>query len=159
MVGSDQVHHEPADAERLRFLEGWRLSETPPSEPADEQPSAEPNEAAALPKASAYDVDQWRKKLKRVLDKLPASQSEWEPMIADGRALGLDTEWMAWVQLEEFTLLIRRAIADRRFTSEEHRKLDLARDLIGMTEPEAEALVQSVVAEAEAFFGKPVQGA
>ena len=43
---------------------------------------------------------------------------------------------------DEFRLLIRRAVADRKLTPQEHRKLDLARDLIGISEAEAEAARQ-----------------
>ena len=54
-------------------------------------------------------------------------------------------------------MLIRQAVSDRHVTEEEHRKLDLARDLIGIPEAEAEAILHAIVAEAEAFFGKPVE--
>ena len=54
-------------------------------------------------------------------------------------------------------MLIRQAVSDRHVTEEEHRKLDLARDLIGIPEAEAESLLHAIVAEAEAFFGKPVE--
>ena len=100
---------------------------------------------------------QWHKKLKRILDELPASQAEWPVLMTEARALGFDTTWLQECQLEEFQLMIRQAVSDRHFTEEEHRKLDLARDLIGIPEVEAEAMLDAIVAEAEAFFGKPVE--
>ena len=70
-----------------------------------------------------------------------------------------DPAWVAKCQRDEFQLLIRCAVSDRRFTETEHRTLDLARDLIGIPEAEAEAALHAVVAEAESFFGKAVEGA
>ena len=93
------------------------------------------------------------------MEKLPPTQPECDPLLADARALGLEDEWVLRSQIDEFTLLVRRAVADRHVTEQEHRKLDLARQLIGMTEADAETLLHAVSAEAEAFFGKPVDGA
>jgi len=109
--------------------------------------------------AGAYDREQWHKKLQRVLERLPASQAEWPDLMTEARALKLGDDWVARLQAEEFRMLIRRAVSDRQFTEEEHRTLDLARDLIGMPEDQAEAALHDVVAEAEAFFGGPVEGA
>jgi hypothetical protein len=53
---------------------------------------------------------------------------------------------------------VREAVADLGVTLQEHHKLDLARGLIGLSEAEAEATLHTIVAEAEAFFGKPVEG-
>ena len=78
--------------------------------------------------------------------------------MAEARALKLDPAWVTKCQVDEFLLLVRRAVADRLFTEPEHRKLDLARDLIGIPEAEAEAVLHSIVAEAESFFGKSVEG-
>jgi hypothetical protein len=105
-----------------------------------------------------YDLTQWQKKLKRILDELPGSQSQWADLMAEERAMGFDPQWVRRCQLEEFHLLVRRAVSDRHFTEADHRKLDLARDLIGIPELEAEAILHAIVAEAEAFFGKPVEG-
>ena len=80
-------------------------------------------------------------------------------MLAEGRALGFEEEWMTRAMVEEFTLLVRRVVADRNIERQEHRKLDMARDLIGMSPDEAANLLQSVVAEAESFFGDSVRGA
>ena len=88
-----------------------------------------------------YDRQQWRKKLKRVLEDLPGTRAEWADMMSEARALGFDPGWVRHCQDEEFQLLVRRAVSDRAFTEEEHRKLDLARDLIGIPEAEAEAIL------------------
>ena len=124
----------------------WNLDTD--GEPAESKPQADSGE---------FDRTQWQKKLKRILDELPASQHEWDGLMTESRALHFDEEWVTKCQVDEFMLLIRRAVSDRHFTEVEHRKLDLARDLIGIPEPEAEAALLSVVAVAEAFFGKSVE--
>jgi len=75
----------------------------------------------------------------------------------EARALELDPAWVAQSQREEFLLLVRRAVSDRVVTGPEHQKLDLARELIGMPEAEAEEALHAIVSEAESFFGKPVR--
>jgi hypothetical protein len=135
----------PADE---KVAAAWGLDRTPAGAAAGT--GAEPG---------PYDRDQWRKKLKRVLDELPGSRHEWDQLMAEARAMSFDPEWMTTCQVDEFLLLIRRAVSDRNFTEEEHRKLDLARDLIGIPDAEAEAALHSIVAEAETFFGRPVDGA
>lgn len=122
----------------------WGLDE----QPASKSPPGD---------SHAYDRVQWQKKMKKILDELPDSRPQWTDLLTDARALNLDSDWMTQVQVEEFMLLIRRAVSDRKFTDDEHEKLDLARKLIGIPEPEAEAALRTVLAEAEAFFGKPVQ--
>lgn len=120
----------------------------------------EPTEVAeVLENVGLYDRAQWHKKMKRILDELPASQPEWADLMVEASALHLDKDWVTQSQVDEFLLLIRRAVSDRHFTEREHRKLDLARDLIGIPEAEAEAALHSVVAEAESFFGGSVEGA
>jgi len=106
----------------------------------------------------AYNRSLWRKKLARILEKLPDSRDEWEPMLAEARALAFDPAWVEGSLRAEFALLLRRAVADGVITGMEHRKLDLARDLIGIPEPDAEAMLHTVAAEAEQFFGKEVKG-
>ena len=106
-----------------------------------------------------YDRAQWHKKLKRILDELPGSQASWDALMYDARALELDPAWVAQCQREEFLLLVRRAVSDRVVTPQEHRKLDLARELIGMPEAEAEEALHAIVSEAESFFGKPIRDA
>jgi hypothetical protein len=108
---------------------------------------------------SKYDQAQWQKKMKRILGDLPGSKPSWAELMAEARALKLDPEWLKRCQREEFALLVRRAVSDRHFTEAEHRKLDVARELIGIPEAEAEATLHSVIAEAEKFFGKAVEGA
>jgi hypothetical protein len=121
---------------------------------------AGPTKAADLSAdASAYDRAQWHKKMKRILGELPASEPEWAELMSEARALNLDPAWATKCQVDEFLLLIRRAVCDRHFTEAEHRKLDLARDLIGIPEAEAEAALRSIVSEAESFFGGSVEGA
>jgi hypothetical protein len=156
-LGSDFGERGAAKDERLRLAEAWGFSDTAHPEFPRTVPAADPAVMAAPVEPSAYDVDQWRKKLKRILDKLPASQPEWDVMLAEGRALGLGEEWMRKAMVEEFLLLIRRAVADRVVTTQDHRKLDLARELIGLPEAEAVQMLKDVIAEAEAFFGQSVQ--
>ncbi|MHC5541662.1 hypothetical protein ACYOEI_25860 [Singulisphaera rosea] len=106
---------------------------------------------------SDFDRTQWHKKMKRVLERLPESSPEWPDLMLEAKALELDTSWVDNSQREEFLLLIRQAVADRVVTEDEHRKLDLARELIGIPEDEAQASLNAIVAEAESFFGKPVK--
>jgi hypothetical protein len=122
-----------------------------------DRPAADAGKAPAVADASAYDRLQWHKKLNRILEELPGSRPEWDDLMAEARALGLDPEWVGKCQVDEFFLLVRRAVADGVFTEEEHRTLDLARRLIGLSEEEAETALHSIVAEAESFFGKPVE--
>ncbi len=105
-----------------------------------------------------YDRAQWAKKLKRVLEGLPQTRPEWDDMAAEAKSMGFPPEWVAERSRDEFALLVRRAVADRVVTEAEHRKLDLARDLLGIPDAEAEAILNSVVAEAESFFGRSVDG-
>lgn len=111
------------------------------------------------PQGTAYDRIQWRRKLTRVLDQLPDSQAEWEPLLAEARSLSFEPTWVQACQREEFALMIRRAVADGILTPTEHRKLDLARDLIGLSDDEAEQTLHTIVAEAQTFFGKAIKGA
>ena len=112
------------------------------------------------PFASAgYDRAQWAKKFKRVLGELPDSRPDWDDVAAEAKAMDFDPGWVAQCGRDEFALLVRRAVADRVVTEAEHRKLDLARDLIGIPDAEAETILQAIVAEAETFFGKSVEGA
>jgi hypothetical protein len=139
-----------------------------PDEPAPErwldqkEPNSEPDSQgdtgseATTPGPDIYDQVQWHKKLKRILDQLPGSHTEWADLMSEARALGFDRAWVEKRQFEEFQMLVRQAVSDRHVTEEEHRKLELARDLIGLSEEKAEAILHAIVAEAEAFFGKPV---
>ncbi len=109
--------------------------------------------------ASNYDRTQWAKKLKRVIEGLPATQAEWDDVVADSKAMGFEADWIALRTRAAFALLVRKAVADQVVTEAEHRKLDLARDLIGIPDAEAVAILEGVVAEAEALFGGKVEGA
>ena len=75
--------------------------------------------------------------------------------MTDAHALQLEPDWIADRQREEFAFIIRRAVADKVFSEEDHHKLDIARKLIGMSE--AEVALPAIMAEAEAFFGAPVK--
>jgi hypothetical protein len=111
------------------------------------------------PAGAEYDRSLFRKKLTRVLERLPDTQDEWQPLLSEARALQFDEGWVKGCAREEFSLMLRRAVADGVVTGMEHRKLDLARDLIGIPEDEAVLMLQAVVAEAEGFFGRQVKGA
>ena len=141
--------------QRRRLAQLWGLDE---QEAFDDQ-APTPSDATDAGKTVDYDRAQWQKKMKRILEELPRSRDEWGPLIAEARALGFDGRWMGQAQLEEFTLLVRRAVADGVFTEKAHQTLDLARDLMGIPEAQAEALVHTVVTEAESFFGKSIEGA
>ncbi|MFO0954886.1 MAG: hypothetical protein U0835_27730 [Isosphaeraceae bacterium] len=145
--GHDE-HHGHHDA-RQDLARAWGL----------EDESEEEEEGEAPVEASEYDRSQWVRKLKRVLDGLPETQGEWATLAADAKALGMDAAWIREQEKEEFLMLVRRAVADRKISDAEHRKLDLARDLIGMTEHEAETALHSIAAEASKFFGKKIEGA
>jgi hypothetical protein len=109
--------------------------------------------------SGAYDRAQWAKKLKRVLAELPASHPEWEDVAAEAKAMDFDPAWVAQCARDEFAFLVRRAVADRVVTEAEHRKLDLARDLLAIPDSEAETILNAIVLEAESFFGGAVEGA
>jgi hypothetical protein len=74
----------------------------------------------------------------------------------EAASLAFDPGWVAQRQRAEFALLVRRAVADRTVTEAELPKLELARELIGIPEPEAERVLHAIVAEAESFFRAPV---
>lgn len=139
-----------ADADQARLAELWSLYEAPATGDAAKDVSAAADRE--------FDRAQWRKKLKRILEKLPATESEWKPMLTEARALAFDEDWVMRVQVEEFTLLMRRAVADCQFTEAEHHAIELARTLIGIPEAEAEAMLDVIVKEAETFFGHHVEG-
>jgi hypothetical protein len=135
------------------------LDDSPHPEFPGRVPAADPAAMAAPPRTTDYDREQWRRKLKRVLEQLPTSQGEWTALMADAGALDLDTAWVEQCQREEFALLIRSAVGDRQVTLAEHSKLELARSLIGIPDTEAESTLHSIVAEAQEFFNKPIEGA
>ena len=130
------------------MMAAWGLSEEQPSSPS-ERPTAE---AAQLD----YDRVQWQRKLRHILNDLPELGPRWDQLLTEARAKGFDEEWIREQMREEFILMIRRAVADRLFTETERRTLDRVRYLIGLSEAEAEAAYETVVHEAEVFFGEHV---
>lgn len=139
------------DRARARLLEAWGLAE-------DEVTTSAPRPIAA-DSSLDYDRAQWVRKLKNILEELPDSEPRWEQLVRDARAKGFDESWMQGMMLGEFSLLVRRAVSDRVFTDREKRKLELARNLVGLSEVDAESIYASVVKEAESFFGEEVDGA
>jgi hypothetical protein len=142
------------EPQRARLLQAWNLYE--------ETPQAVPNRPeATVPFAGTVDYDraQWHRRLKTLLERLPDSEDQWPELMADVKALGFDPAWVNQAMRDEFVLLVRRAVADRTVTPAEHRKLDIARLLIGISEDEAEQILKNVVSEAESFFGETVERA
>jgi hypothetical protein len=146
------------DQEQQHLISAWNLYDDS-SRPAGSLVEETSADAASDAKAAPYDQGQWRRKLKSILEKLPQSQARWADLAAEVRALKLDPDWVRQAFREEFTLLVRRAVADGVVTPEEHKRIDLARHLVGLPEAEAEEILYAVVTEAEAFLGKPVAGA
>lgn len=105
--------------------------------------------------ASAYDRNLWRKKLRSVLDRLPASEPEWHDFVADAVALGLSREWIDAQLLAEFEWLIRRVISDRIISPQEERQLETARILIGVADADARRMLERSVAELQALYRPP----
>ncbi|QEH33114.1 hypothetical protein OJF2_16110 [Aquisphaera giovannonii] len=131
---------------RIRDL--WGLDE--------EEPGASPS-ATVGADASAYDRSQWQKRLQRIVDELPESRPRWADLMQDAHALHLEPAWLHERHLEALALLVRRAVADRVFSEQEHRRIDLARDLMNIPEEEAVKVLHDIVAEAEAVFGAPIK--
>ncbi len=143
VLGGSEPHY------TAREIEAIHLGVDPDSLPiADEVPF----------ESGEYDRAQWAKKVKRVLGGLPATRPEWDDVAADARAMGFDPAWLAQTDRDEFTLLVRKAVADRVVTEGEHQKLDLVRDLIGIPDAEGEEILHAVIADAESFFGGTVEG-
>lgn len=143
-----ETHSHVSHETQKRIRIAWGLDE-------DEQPALAPGPES--PGASAYDRSQWTKKLRRILDELPASEPQWRELMTDAHALALEPDWIIQQEREEFAFLVRRAVSHRVVTEEEHRKLDLARKLIDLPEAQAEQILHSIMAEAKAFFGAPVE--
>ena len=137
------------DQTRNKLIKAWGLD--------GEEVAARRPEQAADGLSLDYDRVQWLRKLKHVLDELPDSEQRWPQLVTEARAKGFDEAWMRRMMTDEFALMARRAVADQYFDESERRRLDLARYLIGLTEKEAQAIFQSVVSEAEAFFGGHVR--
>jgi len=138
---------------RQKLLQAWGLDENDWNQAGTATLQApRPDEASR-----DYDRMQWQRKLKRVLDELPDSEPEWPQLLTEAKAKGFEDDWVRQQMLDEFSLMVRRAVADRHFNEHERRKLDLARYLIGLTTQEAESIYAKVVKEAESFFGENVE--
>jgi hypothetical protein len=159
-VLSHETHPQVSEESRRRIRDAWGLGdEEPEGETETDAGSARESQSSGSGQtaASGYDRAQWEKKLRKILDELPGSRGHWQELMADAHALGFDAAWTAGRQREEFAFLVRRAVAHRVVSEDDHSKLDLARKLIGMSEGEAEETLHSIMAEASAFFGSPVQ--
>ena len=145
-----------------RVLTGNKNPQYTPREIEAIHLGVDPDELPIAPEeqfeAGEYDRTQWAKKVKRVLERLPESRSEWPDVLAESKAMDFSPAWIKQCVRDEFTLMVRRAVADRVVTEAEHRKLDFARDLLEIPDAEAEGILNSVVAEAETFFGGAVEG-
>jgi hypothetical protein len=106
---------------------------------------------------SNYDRVKWRKSLARVLEGLPLTRNEWTALKAEAKALKFEPEWVTKCESDEFMLLVRRIVSDRKIGPEEHEKIDMARQLIGLFDDQAETIVRSVIADAETFFDQPIK--
>lgn len=149
---ADRSHAEASEESLRKFRDAWDLDEE--DVPAPPGSSIAPGPDARS--ASAYDRNQWRKKLGHIFEKDPAGSPEWEPLLQEAKGLDLDDAWVADALREEFTMLIRSLIADRRLSEDEQARLDAVRRRIGWTEEQAAAIVDSVVADARRFFGADV---
>jgi hypothetical protein len=156
-VLSREKHAEVSDEAKQRVRAAWRLDEEETTPEPAVPPPAPAHGVAATTTASTYDRSLWQKRLRRILDELPDSQRQWHDLMADAHVLRLEPDWIAQHQREEFVFLIRRAVSHRVVSEDDHKKLELARKLIGIPEAEAEETLHAIVAEAEAIFGTPIK--
>ncbi len=147
------------DLDSRGSVEAGDTSGDPHPEFPGEAPAADPGRMAAPVETSAFDRTQWQKKLKKILDRLPDSQVQWSDLNQEAHALNFGDDWIERTYREEFALLIQKIVSDRRVTADEHRMVDLARSLMGISDAEAEETLQKIAAEAAQFFGEPVEGA
>ncbi len=105
-----------------------------------------------------FDREQWRRKLRKVVEDFPESKPELALIESEARALGFEPSWTKACCLEEFTWMVRRAVCDRVVSPAEHLRLDEVRGLLGISESEATAILSSIVDEAETLFDGGVQG-
>lgn len=150
---SRHAHLGTSEDAKARLRDAWGLDAEPTAASRNPSSIAPSHDADA---ASPYDVEQWRKKLRRIFEELPASKGEWTGLMTEARAYGLEDGWLAERLAEEFTLLIRGVVADRLLSEADHERIEAARKLIGITEAQAETAVHAIVAEAEEFFGGSV---
>lgn len=143
------------EEERARFLAAWESygDERPevPEFPSDKVMGADET-------GLDYDRAQWLKKLKRVLEDLPESRPTWSQLEAEVKTLGLAPEWVSRAYRAEFTMLVRQKLADCGLNSSERETLELARELTGLSNEEALAILREVTREAQSFFGRDVEG-
>ncbi len=156
-----------SDQQQQHLIDAWKLYEETPhgadsfpeaSSPAPTGGKDKNSPGAEGAAASPYDRAQWHKKVKTILEKLPESQSRWAALTAEIGPLALDADWVRQVYREEFTLLVRRAVADGVVSTEDHKKLDLARHLLGLSETEAEEILHAVIAENRSLFRQTGRG-
>ena len=143
----------------LNALRGWSASQVKteePSNPAQIRAVLDPNENATF--LSDFDREQWLRKLKRLLANLPGTDAEWVDLHQEAGSLGFAAEWVKLTLMQEFSLLVRKIVADKEVTQKEHQQLDQARKLLGIPDEQAVAIFHTIVAEAEAFFGTHVEG-
>jgi hypothetical protein len=136
---------------RARLSQAWK-SRVDEVEVIDE-------EVGALQGASEYDRKMWVKKLRYLIaEKLPVPESDWHDFLADAAALGFEPGWVERQKRDAFVRLLRTIVADGVITGREHHSIELARVQIGLTEHEAESLLNQVVDEAEELLGREVEG-
>lgn len=140
----------------LDALRGWGSSHV--------KTEANKQKAVIDPRASEtlltdFDREQWLRKLKRLLANLPGTEAEWVDLHQEAGSLGFPDEWVKSTSIQEFSLLVRKIVADRVVTHDEHHNLELARNSLGIPDEKAEAIFHTIVVEAEAFFGNPVEDA
>lgn len=141
------------EAGRQKLVEAWHVyDELPPSVPGFPEPEVEDARTGLL-----YDRSIWYRKLKRILSELPNSESEWPELKAEVTSLGLDPEWVAGCEKAEFTMIVRRALADGVISAEEHRRIDQARQMMGLSDEESMVILNEIKAEAEEVFGRAVE--
>ena len=144
-LGDDPV---VTEAHQKRHLnDAWNVSDNNVPEPAETNFGT-----------STYDRDLWVKKLRHTLaDRLPLGDQEWHAFLADAYARGFERDWVDQQQRVAFELLVRKAVSDGVVTSEEHHQIELARVQIGLSDTEAESLLNRVLDEAKALIRQSEQ--
>ncbi len=120
-------HAQAGDESRQRIRAAWGLDDDEAdTDTANRGDDSRPANASTGTNASAFDRAQWQKKLRRILDELPGSQPQWHDLMTEAHALQLDPDWIAGRQREEFSFIVRRAVADKVISESDHHKLELA---------------------------------
>ena len=65
---------------------------------------------------------QWAKRLRRILDELPGSQPQWHEVMTEEPRHSISSRMDGPATREEFEFLVRRAVADRLVSEEEHQR-------------------------------------